>query len=418
MPTQQPVKIHYKRPPLYPKQEDALFCPERFGVVLASTKSGKTVGCIAWLLEQAWMGKPNRHYWWVAPIYRQAKIAYDRIRTGLTPGTFTTNKTELSITLINGAIIEFKGADDPDTLYGEDVYAAVFDEFTRATEESYHAIRSTLTQTGGPMRFIGNVKGRGNWGYRLAMLAESGRKDWHYAKITAYDAAEAGIFPTEEIEDAKASLPENVFRELYLAEPSDDGGNPFGIDNIAMQVGPLSRQDPVVFGIDLAKSQDWTVVLGLDHAGDVCRFERWQSPWQDTIRRVIATVGDVPALVDSTGVGDPILEQLQAEKPGVYTGFKFNPASKQQLMEGLAVAIQQRDIRYPEGVIVNELNTFEYTYTRTGGTRYEAAGGAHDDTVCALALAVHHWGPHRRDLLPFGWLRSNIDFRRAVLGHE
>jgi hypothetical protein len=57
-------------------------------------------------------------------------------------------------------------------------------------------------------------------------------------------------------------------------------------------------------------------------------------------------------------------------------------------MEGLAVAIQARHITYPEGAIVNELEAFEYEYTRTG-VRYSAPEGLHDDCVMALALAVH-----------------------------
>jgi hypothetical protein len=56
-------------------------------------------------------------------------------------------------------------------------------------------------------------------------------------------------------------------------------------------------------------------------------------------------------------------------------------------MEGLAVAIQQQAITYPDGAIVNELEAFEYVYTRTG-TRYSAPEGMHDDCVMALALAV------------------------------
>jgi hypothetical protein len=55
-------------------------------------------------------------------------------------------------------------------------------------------------------------------------------------------------------------------------------------------------------------------------------------------------------------------------------------------MEGLAVAIQSRIITFPEGVITEELNNFEYIYS-TSGVKYSAPSGLHDDTVCALALA-------------------------------
>ena len=43
----------YERPWLYPQQQAAIFCKERYGIVEASTKSGKTAGCMVWLAEQA-----------------------------------------------------------------------------------------------------------------------------------------------------------------------------------------------------------------------------------------------------------------------------------------------------------------------------------------------------------------------------
>lgn len=341
-------------------------------------------------------GKAGYNYWWIAPIYPQAKIAYRRLKRALPTALYKANDSELTITLLNGAIIWFKGADNPDSLYGEDVYAAVIDEATRCKEEAWHAVRSTLTATNGPIRIIGNVKGRKNWAYVLARKAEAGEPNMHYAKITCHDAIEAGVITAEEVEDAKRQLPDNIFMELYLAEPSDDEGNPFGIQAIRACVGRLSSNPPVSFGIDLAKSVDYTVVVGLDKNGAVCSFDRWQSPWQETITRIKQIVGNSPALVDSTGVGDPIVEQLKRSHVHV-TGFQFTSKSKQQIMEGLAVAIQQREITFPDGAIVSELESFEYEYTKTG-VRYKAMQGMHDDCVCALALAVHCNGKGRPNL--------------------
>jgi phage FluMu gp28-like protein len=377
----------YERPWLAAYQTAALFCPERYAVVEASTKSGKTVTAMAWLVERAALaGMPGRNFWWIAPIYAQARIAYRRTRRGLPPGEVTSNESELTLTLPNGAVLWFKGAENPDSLFGEDVWAAVVDEASRVREEAWHAVRSTLTATRGPVRLIGNVKGRRNWFYRLARRAESGEPDYHHARITAHDAAAAGILAPDEVADAERALPAAVFRELYLAEPSDDEGNPFGIDAIRACVTPLSSSRPACWGVDLGKAQDWTVAIALDAERRVCRLERFQRSWQDTIRVLRDLLGAVPALVDSTGVGDPVLEALQQGRRTVQ-GFKFTGPSKQQLMEGLAVAIQQGRVAYPDGVIVRELESFEYRYTRTG-VHYEAAEGAHDDAVCALALAV------------------------------
>ncbi len=380
----------YQRPRLYPKQEQAIFSATRYGIIEGSTKCGKTVACLSWLIEEAIKGRSGQAYWWLAPVYPQARMAFRRLKRGLPQYVYSSNESELTITLPNQAVISFRSAEKSDNLYGEDVYAAVIDEATRVREESWHAVRSTLTATRGPIRIIGNVKGRRNWAYRLSRIAESGEPDWHYAKLTAFDAVDAGVLDMKEVEDARRQLPEAVFKELYLAEPSDDGGNPFGQTAIEECVAELSTKPPVVFGVDLAKSVDWTVAIGLDEDGSVCAFERFQSPWEETCFRLERLIGYTSAVVDSTGVGDPVVERLQRLVPNVQ-GFNFSSSSKQKLMEGLAIAIQTKQIEYPEGEIPNELLVFGYEYTRTG-VRYTAPDGLHDDCVMALGLAVHAQG--------------------------
>lgn len=393
--------VEYTRPYLYPKQLEAIFCSERYGLIEASTKSGKTVGCIAWIIEEALRGAPGWNYWWIAPGYNQAEIAYRRIKQGLTKGSFVAFDTPTPrIQLTNGTWIWFKSADNADALYGEDVYAAVMDEASRIAEGSWHAVRSTLTATRGPIRIIGNVKGRKNWFYSLARQAEASMLDaspgaklrMRYSKLTADDAVEAGVLDSEEIEDARSTLPELIFRELYYAEPSDDSGNPFGLSHIgACTVDGLASGPVVAWGIDLAKSQDWFVCIGLNESGAVAAYHRWRNvPWRVSIRRVWDIVGeDTRALVDSTGLGDPVLEELQFEH-GNFIGYHFSPSSKQKLMEGLAVSIQSHEIQFPKGQISAELEAFEYQFTRTG-VKYGAPEGQHDDCVAALALARQMW---------------------------
>jgi hypothetical protein len=255
----------------------------------------------------------------------------------------------------------------------------------------------------------------------MARRAESGEQGMHYARITAHDAANAKVITQDEIKDAERQLPAAVFRELYLAEPSDDAANPFGMDAIDRCVGPLSSGPAVVWGIDLAKSSDWTVAIALDENGNVCACERWQGPWEDTIGRIIGLTDQTPSLVDSTGVGDPVLESLQKrgrEQGARYEGFKFSSSSKQQIMEGLAVAIQQRQITFPEGVIVSELPAFEFEYTRPG-VRYTAPSGLHDDAVCALALAVSSWHALGRNTLRiWGGDAEPLDHESALAAAE
>jgi phage FluMu gp28-like protein len=379
--------ITIEKPDLTSYQKDILYNKARYTITAASSKSGKTFSHLWWIFEKSHEEKKQGgNYWWVAPVYSQAKIAYTRLKRVIAGNPdYRFNESELKIQTPCDSTIWFKSAEKPDNLYGEDVLAAVVDEASRVREESWFALRSTLTATKGPCKFIGNVKGKKNWFYKLGQKARGGEAEYAYFKITAYDAVEAGILDQEEIEQAKRDLPESVFRELYLAEPSDDEGNPFGLENIRACVKPLSPNDPVCFGVDLAKSVDYTVIVGLDANGNVCVMDRFQLDWHRTKDRIKGIVRNKPCLIDSTGVGDPIVEDLQKECPKM-EGFKFTSQSKQQIMEGLAASLQQRKISVILGVMSEELESFEYEFTRMG-VKYSAPQGVHDDTVCALALA-------------------------------
>src|SRR6516165_1407046 len=114
-----PLRIEFVRPRLYPKQLEAIYAPQRYSLIEASTKSGKTVGCMVWLAEQAWLGKSGHEFWWIAPIYEQSRIVFRRLSRGLTRGSFVANQADCSLTLANGAVLRFKGADNPDCYTGD-----------------------------------------------------------------------------------------------------------------------------------------------------------------------------------------------------------------------------------------------------------------------------------------------------------
>jgi predicted phage terminase large subunit-like protein len=194
---------------------------------------------------------------------------------------YSSNATEMTITLLNGSVIWFKTARDADALYGEDVYAAVIDEATRVSAESWHAVRSTLTATRGPLRIIGNVKGTDNWAYALARKAQAGAPGWHYSKLTAWDAVAGGILDRAEVEDAKAVLPADVFAELYLAEPSDRTrffkGTPPYTDVVPTGGRVCRAWDMAVTPPKPGRDPDWTVGAkivqhgGMTYVADIIR---------------------------------------------------------------------------------------------------------------------------------------------------
>jgi hypothetical protein len=86
------------------------------------------------------------------------------------------NLGDMTIRLPGGGTMWFKSGDKPDSLYGEDVAAAVIDEATRCKEEVFHAVRSTLTadaRAGADHRATSAAARTGSIGLRSGLEAAS-----------------------------------------------------------------------------------------------------------------------------------------------------------------------------------------------------------------------------------------------------
>lgn len=376
-------------PDLYAKQEQALYPAARFSLIEGSTKSGKTAGCMIWQLSQILLGPPGTIHWWVAPVYGQARIAFRRAIKDFDALIQSASHSELRITLTNGSVWFFKSGENPDNLFGEEIESAVIDEASRMREEAWTAVRSTLSTTRGPARLIGNVKGRGNWFYKLCRRAEAGEPNYHYAKLTAQDAVEGGVLHEDELEQASRDLPHEVYRELYFCEPADDAYNPFGLDYLQAAFGGVAEMPAVVYGLDLARKHDHTVLVGMSQLGHVVSVDRFQLPWSEAYERIKRVVGNRPVLMDATGIGDPISDELRRQRVNV-TPFVITSRSKQDLMMLLRSGFSEGKIRFEHEIMRLELESFEYEYTLSGGVRYSAPSGMHDDCVDALGLAYWH----------------------------
>lgn len=360
-------------------QRQILDSNKRFIVVMCGRRFGKSELSQILGITEALKGGSVAY---VTPTYGLAQVFFERLTKTL---PFKNNISKLKIYCPNEGSIEFFTGERLDNLRGRKFHLVIIDEaaFISDLEDGWsNSIRPTLTDYEGRAVFLSTPRGK-NFFYSLFM--KQGENDWQSFKFSTYDNPH--INPRE-IDDARIQLPEVVFNQEYLADPAENSANPFGNAFIRRCIKPLSAQTIVCYGIDLAKSVDFTVIIGLDKSGNVAYFDRFQLDWHNT-KETIKRLPPAPIIVDSTGVGDPILEDLLREGVNI-EGLKFTSQSKQQLMEGLASAIQQAKIGFPEGVIVDELDVFEYQFT-ANGVRYSAPSGFHDDCVVSLALA---WQNH------------------------
>jgi hypothetical protein len=364
-------------------QQVILDSSARFRVVMCGRRFGKSELSQIEIIYNALRGY-NVAY--ITPTYKLAKTFFEKL-TQVIP--FENNKSDLIISFPTKGSVEFFTGERLDNLRGRKFHFVVIDEasFIPNLEDGWlNSIRPTLTDYKGRALFVSTPKGK-NYFYSLFM---KGGEDWQSFKFSTYDNP---YIDKDEIDDARRQLPEAVFEQEYMANPMENAANPFGTNKITECIKPISNLPAAYYGIDLAKSFDWTVIVGLDVNGHVAYFNRFQKDWKQTKETILTIDRSKPVMIDSTGVGDAITEDLQKNFNSMH-GFKYTSTSKQQLMELLSSSIHNNQIAFPEGPIKDELDVFEYQYTSTG-VRYNAPTGYHDDCVNALALAVKCKNEHK-----------------------
>jgi hypothetical protein len=72
-------------------------------------------------------------------------------------------------------------------------------------------------------------------------------------------------------------------------------------------------------------------------------------------------------------------------------GFKFTESSRMNLLNNLAILLEQDKIRIPDDEgLLTELEAFQYSLTERGKIKVTVPDGMTDDRVMSLALSV--WG--------------------------
>jgi hypothetical protein len=186
---------------------------ERWSVIVAHRRCGKTVLCINDLIYKALMDdKEDGRYAYIAPYYSQAKnIAWDYLVRFSQPVLRKANQSELWVELINGARIRLYGADSPDGLRGIFLDSVVLDEYADMKPSIWGAVvRPLLTDRKGSATFIGTPKGH-NAFWEMYQTATS-NKDWY---IKVLRASQTGILDKEELEDAAKTMTQDQYLQEF-----------------------------------------------------------------------------------------------------------------------------------------------------------------------------------------------------------
>lgn len=188
---------------------------ERFAVIVAHRRFGKTVAAINDLIRTALTTERSKvRVAYIAPYYRQAKaIAWDYLLeyTQDIEGV-TYNVAELRADFPNGARFRLFGADNYDAMRGLYFDSVVMDEPADFPANAWPTvIRPSLADRKGKATFIGTPKGKNEF-WDIYNNAQNNDK-WFCAM---YKADETGILDADELEEAKLTMGEDRFAQEFM----------------------------------------------------------------------------------------------------------------------------------------------------------------------------------------------------------
>ena len=275
----------------------------------------------------------------------------------------------------------------------------ICDEFAFMDEQAWtEVLRATVLVKGKKVLLMSTPKGKNHF-YRMWQLDGTNLKYKSFS-MTSYDNP---FIDTQEIEDARSTLPEHVFRQEYLAEFVDSGTELFThltINNDAQKTTRLYA------GIDLGRADDYTVLTILNESGQMIYCQRWRhDSWTNIVQKLCYALNEYQPVtfVEVNSVGDAIYEQIKSGYDKTIYPFVTTSKSKSDIIESLIVANQNKEFTIQQiDWLLKEFDVFTYQYSaQTRSVKYGAPNGFHDDGIMSCAIAYH--GVKHKSKPPFSF---------------
>lgn len=375
----------------------------RYRVMPCGRRFGKTTLVSILLSETMLDGYPTAYY---APTYKQLAFVWRDIKTLLAPVIKDKSETEHRIELLTGGTLDMWSLDTDRPGVGRKYKRAAVDEAGMCgnlEEQWTEAIRPTLTDLRGDALFAGTPKGR-NYFWRLYCHGlDPLYLDWECWQMptTANPYIDAA-----EVEAARQMLPERAFLQEYMADFIEESGGVFRKVREAVDIGRRENEEPqdgrwYYGGADLARVADFTVITIFDDTGKQVYFERFnQISWERQVDCVVNAAIKYGAMItiDTTGVGDPVFEQIATRLADKVKGkssrasvrpFHFTNTTKTSLIDNYALLLERSGLRLMDiSEQTNELLSFQYELTAHRNIIMSAPVGMNDDCVISGALGV------------------------------
>lgn len=301
------------------------------------------------------------------------------------------NETEMRITLTNGSMLQLVGADNIDRIVGTNPVGVVFSEYSLMKQEVWNLISPILTENGGWAVFVYTPRGQ-NHAYELMKMAE--KNDRWYVEVLPVSKTHA--VPEQDLLEQKMGMSAALYLQEYECDFTENASAVY--KNVRKHTYP--SQDYVhnetgmyQLGVDLAKSNDYTVITPFDlttfKVGPQDSFNQVDYSLQKAkIEGAFYRYNKPRVIMDSTGVGRPVVDDLLNKGINI-SPFVFTYNSRNELLINLQILLEQDKIKIPDDPeLIEQLESATFEVTAQGRTRIEVPDNKHDDRMISLSLAV------------------------------
>lgn len=238
---------------------------QRWAVMVAHRRAGKTVACVADLVLSALVTqKQDARFAYVAPQFNQAKdIAWlyvKRLTSDIPAVTY--HEAELRANLPNGAQVRLFGADNPDRLRGMYLDGVILDEHADMKPRVWgEVIRPMLADRKGWAAFIGTPKGHNE--FHKVWRDANRDPEWFSLMLRG---SESGLISASELEAMQKSMnPDQYEQEVECSFEAAIAGAYYGREFAALEKAghichvPLDEYVPVHTAWDLGFKDDTSI---------------------------------------------------------------------------------------------------------------------------------------------------------------
>lgn len=341
-------------------------------------------------------------------VLRWTDLFDEAMRRVLGPGAtiYARQPTTEMIELINGQRIVSHPA-NPRTLAG--FTGAVFwDEAGRTAfdRQIFEAIMPISDEGPYPVRITGTPWGDSGVFYDLCAGGAGGGPalNWALHKVTLVDAVRMGL--RRDIELIKSMYDPFTFAQDYMCEFTSTVNQVFPkeliLDALDLELPAPKWDDRSIrraMGIDVGRTHDKTSELWVaEHPEDYYQVERSQTLRNMPFNEQEAVIGKElaggrisRALIDQTGLGMQMAENLMRSYPGIAEGVTFGPRVKEDLVSLTLSLMQSRRLKLlPDSDLISDISAIRQEFRPGGGIRYDAerTEKGHADSFWALALGL------------------------------